>query len=125
MQAPLITDTCAEIVREQIPNFFRLYLNPYVVQTCFCLSRYAQTVSQAGKPDVLFQTFLANSFDEALSGAIKLARYDANLKNRPVSGLVIDPDSKLGPFASISFPNQGKVEFIRDLVVVESCEPIR
>ena len=28
------------MIRGKIPNFFRLYLNPYVVQACYCLSKY-------------------------------------------------------------------------------------
>ena len=68
-----VAETCEQIVREQLPNLFRLYLNPYVAQTCFCLDRYVH--SAWPKTEETFQTFLANGFDEALSGAIKLARY--------------------------------------------------
>ena len=84
-----------------MPNLFRLYLNPYVAQTCFCLERYIQTTwhAQAENPES-YQTFLANSFDEALSGAIKLARYCASVAGRSTTGLVIDPDNRLGPFSS-------------------------
>ena len=31
------------MLREQLPNLFRLYLNPYVAQACLCLDRYVRT----------------------------------------------------------------------------------
>lgn len=111
----LLAETYDQILREQTPNLFRLYLNPYVVQTCFCLERYVQDASsQRSEP---FQTFLANSFDEALSGAIKLARYCASVYGKPTTGLVIDLDDRLGPFASASVA-LGNVVFLPGLVVV-------
>ena len=115
---PLL-DTCDLIIRERTPNLFRLYLNPFVVQTCLCLSRYVQDAWHRGaadKPE--YQSFLANGFDEALSGAIKLARYAADVEARPTSGLVIDPAARLGSFASLAIPGHGKIEFVPNLVVV-------
>jgi hypothetical protein len=113
----LLAGTYDQILREQAPNLFRLFLNPYVVQTCFCLERYVQDAwAQRSEP---FQTFLANSFDEALSGAIKLARYCASVYGKPSTGLVIDPDDRLGPFASASLAH-GHVVFLPGLVVVRS-----
>jgi acetylornithine/succinyldiaminopimelate/putrescine aminotransferase len=111
----LLAETYEQILREQTPNLFRLFLNPYVVQTCFCLERYVQDASsQRSEP---FQTFLANSFDEALSGAIKLARYCASMSGKPTTGLVIDLDDRLGPFASASVAH-GHIVFLPGLVVV-------
>jgi acetylornithine/succinyldiaminopimelate/putrescine aminotransferase len=106
------------MLRDQVPNFFRLYLNPHVVQTCFCLSRYVQTTwpGRAAGADA-YPSFLANSFDEALAGAIKLARYSGADEGRPPRGLVIDPCGKLGPFASVTLEGGGRVEFVPDLVV--------
>jgi acetylornithine/succinyldiaminopimelate/putrescine aminotransferase len=107
-------DTCEQILREQLPNLLRLYLNPYVTQTCLCLARYVQTTwASAGE----HQTFLANGFDEALSGAIKLARYAASVAGRPTTGLILDPTDRLGPYVGVSLPEGGKVEFIPGLVV--------
>ena len=40
---PSLAETCEQILREQEPNFLRLYLNPHVAQTCFCLDRYVST----------------------------------------------------------------------------------
>ena len=38
-----LVETFGQMLREQLPNLFRLYLNPYVVpQTCLCLERYIQ-----------------------------------------------------------------------------------
>jgi acetylornithine/succinyldiaminopimelate/putrescine aminotransferase len=117
-ERPSFGDTCAEMLRLQIPNFFRLYLNPYVVQACHCLSRYAET-SWPAQPTAPGDcpSFLANSFDEALAGAIKLARYSGAPVGRSPVGLVIDPSGRLGPFASVTLENGGRVEFIPDLVV--------
>jgi len=90
---------------------FRLYRNPYVAQTCLCLESYNQEAWHA--QDESYQTFLANSFDEALSGAIKLARYCASVAGKPTTGLVFDPTDRLGPFASA-----GDVVFLPGLTVV-------
>jgi acetylornithine/succinyldiaminopimelate/putrescine aminotransferase len=90
------------MIREHIPNFFRLYLNPYLVETCYCLSRYVETTWCEGAADEPgYPSFLANSFDEALSGAIKLARFLGNLQGRSPAGLVIDRAGRLGSFAGV------------------------
>jgi acetylornithine/succinyldiaminopimelate/putrescine aminotransferase len=107
-------ESCEFLLREQLPNLFRLYLNPYVAQTCLCLERYVQTTW--GKGTQQYQTFLANSFDEALSGAIKLARYTAALANRPATGLIVDPTDRLGPFVSAKAGGT-RVEFLPGLTV--------
>src|SRR5262249_14957893 len=113
-----LADTYGQILREQLPNFLRLYLNPYVTQACFCLARYVQTTwgghGAAGRG---YQTFLANGFDEALGGAIKLARYSASVAGRPAAGLVLDPADRLGPYAAASVAGGGRVEFLPGLVV--------
>jgi acetylornithine/succinyldiaminopimelate/putrescine aminotransferase len=118
-----LADTYEQILREQLPNLLRLYLNPYVTQACLCLARYVQTTwgGEAGA-DEDYQTFLANGFDEALSGAIKLARYTASLAGRPTTGLALDPADRLGPYAGASVAGGGKVEFLPGLVVVGKDE---
>jgi acetylornithine/succinyldiaminopimelate/putrescine aminotransferase len=114
-----IFDTWDQLVREQIPNFLRLYSNPFVAQTCLSLSRYIQETWHAAElPRPAYQSFLANSFDEAISGAIKLARYNADVEGRPKTGLVFDPLDRLGPVASVALADQGKIEFIRELVLI-------
>ncbi|HZZ82070.1 MAG TPA: aminotransferase class III-fold pyridoxal phosphate-dependent enzyme [Gemmataceae bacterium] len=95
---PLI-DTLSQLIHEQTPNLLRLYISPYVTQTCLCLSRYVQTAWQ-NQPEEEQATFLANSFDEALSGAIKLVRYANSVDRRATSVLVFDPSGRLGPFVS-------------------------
>ncbi|HEY7328192.1 MAG TPA: aminotransferase class III-fold pyridoxal phosphate-dependent enzyme [Gemmataceae bacterium] len=112
-------DTCKQLLQEGRPNFFRLYLNPFVVQTCLCLSKYIEETwyTQASiKPP--YQSFLANGFDEALSGAIKLARYAANVQRRPFAGVAIDGENCLGPFSSIRVSDQGKIDFLSELTVL-------
>jgi acetylornithine/succinyldiaminopimelate/putrescine aminotransferase len=103
--------------REQIPNLVRLYLNPYVAQTCLCLSHYVQSTWAINDE---CQSFLANGFDEALSGAIKLARNFLNLAARPTTGLVFDPSNRLGSFASTVIAGGTKVEFLPGLEVIGS-----
>jgi acetylornithine/succinyldiaminopimelate/putrescine aminotransferase len=115
-----LIETYSEIAQERIPNLFRLYLNPFVVQTCFCLNAYVRRTwegTAASKTD--YQTFLANSFDEALSGAIKLARYCANLEGRAPTGLVLDPRGRLRSFASGAVGSE-RIEFIPGLTVVDA-----
>ncbi len=115
-----LTATVDQMLREQLPNLFRLYLNPYVAQTCFCLSRYAQASRLSlAKNAEEYQSFLANSFDEALSGAIKLARYCCSVAGKSTAGLVIDPEDRLGPFAS-----EGNVVFVPGLTVVGKIEAV-
>ena len=119
---PLL-DTFCQMLREQLPNLFRLYLNPYVAQTCFCLGQYVQsTWPRSG--DHPYQSFLANSFDEALGGSIKLARYCASVDERPATGLVIDPVGRLGPFAGAPATGGAWVEFLPGLVVVRRPEEL-
>jgi acetylornithine/succinyldiaminopimelate/putrescine aminotransferase len=116
---PPIAETCSRIIAEKVPNFFRLYLNPFVVQTCLCLSKYVQsTWPENTSGETGWQTFLANAFDEALSGAIKLARYCANLQGCSTAGLILDPGGRLGPFASVSVANGEHIEFLPKLTVV-------
>lgn len=111
-------DTCEQLIQQRTPNLFRLYLNPYLVQTCLCLSRYVQDTwhrKTLDKPS--YQSFLANSFDEALSGAIKLARYSADIEKRSQDGLVLDGGNRLGPFASIQISDSLSIEYIPHLTV--------
>ena len=114
-----LTDTFELMLREQLPNFLRLYLNPYVAQTCFCLDRYAKT-TWSDKTAVAqdHQSFLANSFDEAVSGAIKLTRYSANLNGKSASGLIFDVTDRLGPFASAPVIGGRRVELLPGLVTI-------
>jgi acetylornithine/succinyldiaminopimelate/putrescine aminotransferase len=116
---PPLAETFERILRERLPNLFRLYVNPFVAQACLCLARYAGTTWRRppGTEDD-FQTFLANGFDEALGGAIKLARYAASVTGGPTTGLVIDGADRLGPFASAPIAGGGRVTFVPGLEVV-------
>lgn len=109
-----LDQTFERMLREQLPNLFRLYVNPFVAQACLCLSRYVETTWPDGGTE--HQSFLANSFDEALSGAIKLARFDGSAAGRSPTGLIIDPNGRLGPFVSTPVAD-GRIEFVPGLVV--------
>jgi acetylornithine/succinyldiaminopimelate/putrescine aminotransferase len=120
-----LTATCEQMLTEQIPNFFRLYLNPYVVQTCYCLSRYVQSAwSSQAEGDASCQSFLANSFVEAVSGAVKLARFNARLQQRSSAGLILDPEGRLNHFAALSLAEGGKIELVPGLTVVRSADEL-
>lgn len=69
-----VLQTCDELIRLRVPNLLRLYLNPWVAQTCVALSAAVRWCFP-GTGDSAYPSFLANSGDEALSGAIKLARF--------------------------------------------------
>jgi acetylornithine/succinyldiaminopimelate/putrescine aminotransferase len=117
-------DTWDEMLAGQVPNFLRLYVNPFVAQACLCLGRYVRdTWHSEESPTPEYQSFLANGFDEALSGAIKLARFAAALEGRSKTGLVLDPDGRLGPLGSIALEGQGTIDFIPELVVRDKTVP--
>jgi acetylornithine/succinyldiaminopimelate/putrescine aminotransferase len=126
-----LIETCEQILREQEPNFLRLYLNPHVAQACFCLDRYVRTTwtlppDPTGRPrsDAEdFQSFLANGLEEALSGAIKLARYSRPTPNGPPStGLILDPADRLAGFVSAKLAGGGIVPFLPGLRVIGKDE---
>jgi acetylornithine/succinyldiaminopimelate/putrescine aminotransferase len=71
--------TCDQIIRLKIPNLLRLYLNPFVAQTCVALAEMVSEVWPATGSEGRRSSFLANSGEEALSGALKLARYAQNV----------------------------------------------
>src|SRR5262249_56853326 len=111
-----LLDTLDQITREQAPNFFRLYLNPHVARACFCLARMVQDAWYPKAPEPPeFQTFLANSFDEALSGAVKLARFVADAQGRAKTGLIVGAQGRLNHFAALQLGDCGRVELIPDL----------
>ena len=64
MNSHPLTETFDQMLREELPNLFRLYINPHVVQACFCLERYIQTTWAGVGANAEYQTFLANGFDE-------------------------------------------------------------
>ncbi len=72
--------TCDQIIRLKIPNLLRLYLNPFVAQTCIALAEMVSEVWPESKKEGRRSSFLANSGEEALSGALKLARYTQNVR---------------------------------------------
>ena len=92
--------TCQQIVDSQLPNLFRLHLNPYVAQVCYCLSMMTDAHLRKRKRIDPNQVFLCNGYAEAVSGAIKLARFTGRTTDSPVDGLIIDRDLQLEHFAN-------------------------
>jgi acetylornithine/succinyldiaminopimelate/putrescine aminotransferase len=122
MVEPAIVDTCRRMIRERIPNLFRLYLNPHVAQTCYCLNALIESAWPAVASVEPHQVFLANSMEEALSGAIKLARYSANAAGRLGAGLVFDPENRLEHFAHTNLSNGERIEYIPGVDVITEVD---
>jgi acetylornithine/succinyldiaminopimelate/putrescine aminotransferase len=121
-----LAETLEQMLREQEPNFLRLYLNPHVVQACYALDRYMSTTwpspataaSGGVEPTEDCQSFLANGLEEALSGAIKLARYRRPTTGADPTGLVIDLAGRLTGFASAELDGGGHVQFLPGIRVI-------
>lgn len=77
-----ILETAEQLIRLRIPNFLRLYLNPWVGRTCVVLSELVRQFFPSTSLGPRYPTFLANSGEEALSGAIKLTRFSHYLKGQ-------------------------------------------
>ena len=114
---PLI-DTIEQMLHEQTPNLLRLYLNPHVTQTCFCLNRYIP--GDLGQPDAWrrignrsWRTASTRRKRSDQAGALCFA----SVAGRPTAGLVVDPSDRLGPFAGAAVAG-GNVEFLPGLVIV-------
>ena len=130
LHLPSITATCEQLLRDHEPNFLRLYLNPHVAQTCFCLDRYVSTTwtqppSATPRPDGTAedcQTFLANGLEEAVSGAIKLIRYNHPTLDPRAPGLILDPADRLTDFVSSKLGDGDFVPFLPGLRVLNGKE---
>ena len=104
-------ETCAEIVDRAIPNFLRVVLNPFVAQTCVALEHFAQRIVHV-PTDQSCPSFLANSVDEALSGAVKLARFNSNVSGRV---LVLDTENRFPHFAFSDLADGTRIEFLPNI----------
>lgn len=111
-------ETCDEMIRGQIPNLFRLYLNPYVAQTCFCLGRAIHEAWHGASDSQ--QVFLANSFEEALGGAVKLARYDRSKLGLATGGIVLDDAGRLEHFAYSDLTRRARLTYVPGIEVVSN-----
>jgi acetylornithine/succinyldiaminopimelate/putrescine aminotransferase len=118
-----IRATCEKIVRDKIPNLLRLYLNPYVAQACYCLTHLVESAWPSATAEN-YQVFLANSLEEALSGAIKLARYTASLSARSTDGLFLDSEGRLEHFAETELPGNGTIHYIPGVATLASAKQV-
>jgi len=130
--------TCEQIIRLKIPNLLRLYLNPFVAQTCVALAEMVPALWPGLRDEGRRPSFLANSGEEALSGAIKLARYTQNVRSRNDAGAtgvrefsptvyLIDNGRWFNHFASTSIDsdlseNRVTVEFLPQIVTMTTSE---
>jgi acetylornithine/succinyldiaminopimelate/putrescine aminotransferase len=128
-----LDETYERMLRDRQPNFLRLYLNPYVAQACFCLDRYVRTtwrehLATTRRPNAWSadcQSFLANGFEEAVSGAIKLARYTRQGTVPRSNGLALDPADRLWGYASVDLAGGGIVRFLPGLRVLGKNQLVR
>ncbi|MFO0949800.1 MAG: aminotransferase class III-fold pyridoxal phosphate-dependent enzyme [Isosphaeraceae bacterium] len=116
---PPLSETLRQMLEAREPNLLRLYLNPHVARACFCLDRYVRTTwpesAGRGGADEDFQTFLANSLEEALSGAVKLARFTRGDSGAAARGLILDPADRAEGFASFDLDGGQTVQFLPGL----------
>ncbi len=117
-----ILATCERMIREQMPNLLRLGVNPHVAQACYCLTQIIAEAWPRSADANGYQVFLANSREEALSGAIKLARYAAHAQGSPATGLILDEDRRFEHFASTELAGLGRLEFIPG---IEICDDVQ
>lgn len=121
IKPPPILETCRELIDKQIPNLFRLYLNPYVAQACVCLETILkETWKNAWPDDERLPTYLGNAFEEVLSGACKLARYETECRGVSQRGLILDPAGRLKFFESISV-GDATITLIPEIVVLSGA----
>jgi acetylornithine/succinyldiaminopimelate/putrescine aminotransferase len=122
---PDVLDTCRRMIDERQPNFLRLYLNPAVGGACLLLNRLVSRTF----PCVLFRepdpVFLATSGEEALSGALKLARFTVCNSAESSAGesrvreqvLLLDPQSRFPDFAALPFVSGAALPLIPEVRV--------
>src|SRR5262249_5141000 len=111
-------DAWDRLIEEQIPNFLRLHLNPFVVQTCLCLSRYVQDTWDPGAaPRPWYQTFPADACDGGWSGVLRGTRWSTHPKARPKAGLVLAPGGRRGPWSAVALEGGGQANFPREVLV--------
>lgn len=119
IEPPKILDTCRQLIADQTPNFFRLYLNPYVAQACLCLETIVrQSWPEPNTQQDRWPTYLGNALDEVLSGACKLARYETECRGVSQRGLIIDPAARLKYFEGISVANGEQITLLPETVVL-------
>jgi acetylornithine/succinyldiaminopimelate/putrescine aminotransferase len=113
------------LIAEQTPNFFRLYLNPYVAQACVCLETIVrQSWPTSDTQEERRPTYLGNALEEVLSGACKLARYETECRGKSQRGLIIDPAARLKYFEGISVASGEQITLIPETVVLAGPEAI-
>lgn len=136
-----VLQTCDRIVRLKIPNLLRLYLNPFVAQTCVSLNAMVHALWPETESHGAYPSFLANSGEEALSGAIKLARYtqhqraagkpsSADILKHSTRVVLVDDGDWFDDFAwtaldghvSDQSRNPLRVEFIPNVVTLTTSE---
>lgn len=95
-----LLDTCDELIEQSTPNLLRLYLNPWAACACVAFDHFARPHLQC-EVETDVASFFANSTEEAICGAIKLARFHVNGKEPSVrSGqtIIVDPGNRLPHF---------------------------
>ena len=112
---PSVRDTCAGIIDGRLPNLFRLYANPDVAAACDALTAMTRHGAKPGGRD---PSFLANGGEEALSGALKLARFTLAETGTPgAAANLLDPVGTLTAFAAVPTADGDGIEFLPGVTV--------
>ncbi|MFN5074751.1 MAG: aminotransferase class III-fold pyridoxal phosphate-dependent enzyme [Planctomyces sp.] len=120
-----VLETCEELIRLRIPNLLRLYLNPWVVQTCTVLAAAVGWKFPAAA-EQRYPSFLANSGAEALSGAVKLARFHQHRVQQrhcgpPDSSVLFSGDELPSDFAELETAGNGTDSGSTGLIPLARC----
>lgn len=119
-----IAATLQELLDRRVPNFLRLHLQASVAQTCVCLSELVAAAWPSADAAPARPSFLANGREEAVSGALKLARCHLTAHKRPVDGLLVDPCGHLDRFAAIDGRDGSRITLIPGLTPVADDEAL-
>jgi acetylornithine/succinyldiaminopimelate/putrescine aminotransferase len=113
------------LTSQAIPNLLRLHLSPHVAQACYLLDRLAALWRETpGEQQSLAagQVFLANSGEEALSGALKLTRTIVSRDGDGRGALIYDPLGSFRHFSDTYVDNGERIEFLPAVTRFEDLE---
>lgn len=123
-----VLETCRQMISSQTPNLLRLYLNPWVAQVCLCLEYLAMPLLRYPYDACeRCPSFLCNSREEAISGAIKLCRHlqlsqpnrrqstSATESNEQIC-IVIDDKGTLIDFEETKLSDGSRIEFLPHII---------
>ena len=130
-QTDALLQMLEEMIREGTPNLLRLYRNPWVAQACLVLAELVRHLFSETVHLPRFPSFLANSGEEALSGALKLARFTIHKRlsqtsTRPPAAVALHHQAAPPAFAHFKPAdaphNEGVVCYLPDVYTLSDRE---